>query len=477
MTQSQEEHLSPAPSEKSPPRSRWAALGLLCAAMFMVALDGQIVILAMPSIQADLGFGIAGLQWVLSGYLLSFGGLLLPAGRVADLLGHRRLFVLGVVLFLVSSALCGAAWSQEVLITARVVQGASAAVMSPTAMALLMTTFDEGPGRNRALAVWTGTGAFGATAALLVGGVVTDLFGWEWIFYLNVPVAAVMLALVPVLLPESRGSGGARSFDLAGAVTSIGAAVLLIYAIVEAPAIGWGHGRTLGLLIGSAVLVALFAVIEKRSAAPLVPLRIFRSGTLVGGNLMMILVGMLLLGFNVIVSLYAQQVLHYTPVIFGLGTLAYALMDIVSANVGGAVVGKVGYRVVALVGMVLFGVGSLLMTGISPDGTYFGDLFAGLLVFGSAVGTCFVAVSIAALTGVADEDAGLASGLSNAAFWIGGALGGAVVSTVSVTHTGGTGPAALTEGFQAAFWTCLILAAAGALIALVLLALPRSEPR
>jgi EmrB/QacA subfamily drug resistance transporter len=474
MTKSHEENLPPAASEDSPPRSRWAALGLLCAAMFMVALDGQIVILAMPSIQADLGFGVSGLQWVLSGYLLSFGGLLLLAGRAADLLGHRRLFVAGVALFLVSSALCGAAWSQEVLIAARVVQGASAAVMSPTALALLMTTFDEGPARNRALAVWTGTGAFGATAALLVGGVVTDLLGWEWIFYLNVPVAAVMLALVPVLLRESRGSGGARSFDLGGAVTGTGAAVLLIYAIVEAPAVGWGHARTVGLLIGSAMLAALFAVIERRSAAPLVPPRIFRSGSLVGGNLMMVVVGMLLLGFNVIVSLYAQQVLRFTPVVFGLGTLAYALMDVLSANVAGAAVGRIGHRVVALAGMVLFGAGALLMTAISPDGAYLTDLFAGLLVFGCAVGTCFVAVSVAALTGVADEDAGLASGLSNAAFWIGGALGGAVVSTVSVTFTDGTGPAALTEGFRAAFWTCLALAAAGALIALLL---PRSERR
>lgn len=472
MTQSQEA-LSKTGSAKSPPTKRWAVLSLLCAAMFMVALDGQIVILAMPSIQTDLGFSISSLQWVLSGYLLSFGGLLLLAGRVADMLGHRKLFSIGVVLFLISSVLCGAAWSQDVLVIARIVQGASAAVMAPTALALLMTTFEEGPDRNRALAIWTGTGAFGATAALLIGGVVTDLFGWEWIFYLNIPVAAIMLALVPALLRETNTPTGGRSFDIGGAITSTGAAVLLIYAIVEAPTIGWGHGRTIALLVAAAVLVALFVVIEKKAAAPLVPLRIFKSSTLVSGNLMMILVGMLLLGFNVVISLYAQQVLHFTPIFFGLGTLAYALMDILSANVAGVIVGKLGYRVVALVGMVLFGIGALLMTGISPDGSYFSDLFVGLLVFGAAVGTCFVAVSIAALTGVSDEDAGLASGLNNAAFWIGGALGSAVVSTVAVSFTKGTGPAALTEGFQAAFWTCVILAAVGAVIALVLMALPK----
>ncbi|WP_066376273.1 MFS transporter [Herbidospora mongoliensis] len=472
MAQSSEKNPSTTGPSKPPP-SRWAALGLLCAAMFMVALDGQIVILAMPSIQADLGFSVSSLQWVLSGYLLSFGGLLLLAGRAADLLGHRRLFVIGVVLFLASSVLCGAAWSQETLIIARLVQGASAAIMSPTALALLMTTFDEGPDRNRALAIWTGTGAFGATAALLIGGVVTDLLGWEWIFYLNIPVAAVMLALVPVLLRESHTPATERSFDLGGAITSTGAAVVLIYAVVEAPNIGWGHSRTIGLLAAAAVLVALFVVIEKKSVAPLVPFRIFKSSSLVSGNLMMIVVGMLLLGFNVLVSLYAQQVLLFTPVIFGLGTLAYALMDILSANVAGVIVGKIGYRVVALAGMVLFGIGSLLMTAISADGSYFSDLFVGLLVFGSAVGTCFVAVSIAALTGVPDEDAGLASGINNAAFWIGGALGSAVVSTVAVIYTKGTGPAALTEGFQAGFWTCVALAAVGAVIALILLLLPQ----
>ncbi|WP_409490918.1 MFS transporter [Amycolatopsis sp. cmx-11-12] len=462
-----------APAQPDP--RRWKALALLCAAFFMVALDGQIVILALPSIQDDLGFTAAGLQWVLSAYLLSFGGLLLLGGRIADLFGPRRLFLAGVVLFLVSSALCGLAWDGNVLVIARVIQGVSAAIMSPTALALLMTTFDEGPERNRALAIWTGTGAFGATAALLIGGVLTDLLGWSWIFYINIPVALAMLLLTPVLLKESAPQVKGVGFDIGGAVTSTAALVLAIFAIVEAPAAGWGSGQTLGLLGGAAVLLVLFVIIESKSKAPLVPLRIFRSSSLTGGNLMMILVGVLLVGFNVIVSLYAQQVLLFTPVIFGLGTLAYAVMDLVSANVGGALVTKLGYKLMALIGMVLFGAGALIMTFISPDGSYFGDLFIGLIVFGAGVGTCFVAVTIAALTGVPDEDAGLASGINNAAFWIGGALGSAVVSTVAVAYTTGTGPAALTDGFRAAFWACVIVAAIGVVIALVLLAMRKSD--
>lgn len=461
-----------APSTSTSTSRKRLTLALLCTAFFMTALDGQIVILAMPSIQSALGMSVSALQWVLSGYLLGFGGLLLLGGRLGDLLGHRRLFTAGVALFLPSSLLCGLAWTGGVLVGARVVQGVSAALMAPTALALLTVAFAEGPERNRALAVWTGTGAFGATAALLVGGVVTDLLGWEWIFFLNVPVAALMLALVRVLLPTGRSFGARRGFDVGGALTSTAGLVLVVFALVEAPEAGWSSVRTIGALVGAAVLLALFAVIETRSAAPLAPPRIFASRSVVGGNLMMVVVGMLLLGFNVLVSLYAQQVLLFSAVVFGLGTLAYALTDVVTANLAGFAVTRVGYRVVALTGMLLFGAGSLLMTRISADGTYMGDLFWGLVVFGAAVGGCFVAVTIAALSGVSEQDAGLASGVNNAAFWIGGALGTAVVSTVAVTFTGGTGAEALTEGFRAGFWACAAVAAGGVAIAVVLLVLP-----
>ncbi|WP_111171827.1 MFS transporter [Spongiactinospora gelatinilytica] len=238
--------------------------------------------------------------------------------------------------------------------------------------------------------------------------------------------------------------------------------------MVEVPTSGWTAPRTIIALAAAALLLALFVLVERRSKAPLVPPRLFANGPLVGGNLLMVLVGMLLLGFNVIVSLYAQQVLHFTPVIFGLGTLAYALMDLLSANLTGSLIGRIGHRTVAVGGMALFVVGSLLMTGVSAGGSYFGDLFWGLLVFGTAVGTTFVAATVAALTGVREEDAGLASGINNMAFWIGGALGTAVVSSVAVAFTNGPGPAALTTGFQAAFWACFACAALGVLVALAL---------
>ena len=306
----------------SDPR-RWKALALLCTAMFMVILDSQIVILAVPAIEADLGFAAGSVQWVMSSYLLSFGGLLLLGGRSADLLGRRRMFMIGTALFLLASLACGLAWTGTALIAVRVVQGVSAAIMAPTALSILMTTFDEGSERNKALGIWSAIGGIGATSALLIGGPITDSLGWEWIFFINVPVAGALLALGPTLLRESSDRSLGRSYDVAGAVTITAALVLLVYAIVEAPGAGWISSQTIGLLSGSAVLVALFAFIETRAAVPLAPLRIFRSRTLIGGNLVMLLVGMAAFGMSLILSLYAQKVLGYSALKFGLGTAGH----------------------------------------------------------------------------------------------------------------------------------------------------------
>src|SRR5919197_1141402 len=250
---------------------RWKALALLCLANLMVILDAQIVILGLPSIEADLGLSADTGQWVMSAYLLSFGGLLLLGGRSADLLGRRRMFVVGTALFLVSSLACGLAWSGAVLIGARVVQGVSAAIMAPTALSLLMATFEEGPERNKALGVWSATGGSGATAALLIGGSLTGGLGWEWIFFLNIPVALVLRALARRLVGESRGPVSRRIYDVPGAVIVTAALVLLVYAVVEAPDAGWGSIQTIGLMIASATLVGLFVSLETRSPAPLVP--------------------------------------------------------------------------------------------------------------------------------------------------------------------------------------------------------------
>src|SRR5688500_15859265 len=272
------------PTRNVPDPRRWWALALLCAAFFMVLLDGTIVLVALPSIQADIGFSEQGLQWVLSAYALSFGGLLLLGGRAADLLGRRRVFMAGVLFFTAASLMCGLAWSPAALLAARVVQGVGAAIMTPTALSIISTTFPEGAERNKALGIWGGLGGIGATAAWLLGGPLVDGPGWEWIFFINIPLGLTALALSPRLLRESRAELTRRSYDPAGALTITGALVLLVYALVEAPDAGWGDAQTLLLLAGSAGLLAAFALIESRHHAPLVPLRLLRSRTLVGAN-------------------------------------------------------------------------------------------------------------------------------------------------------------------------------------------------
>ncbi|HEU0289096.1 MAG TPA: MFS transporter, partial [Nocardioidaceae bacterium] len=390
---------------------RWWALALLCLAFFMVILDAQIVILGLPSIEADLGMSADAGQWVMSAYLLSFGGLLLLGGRSADLLGRRRMFMVGTGLFLVSSLACGLAWSGDVLIAARVVQGMSAAIMAPTALSILMTIFEEGPERNKALGIWSAIGGVGATAALLIGGPLTDGPGWEWIFYINVPVALVLLTLGPRLLPESRAEVTERTYDLAGAATVTAALVLLVLAIVEAPDAGWASLQTIGLLLVSAVLVVVFVQIERRSSSPLAPLRIFRSAGLVGGNLTLLALGMVAWGMGLTVSLYAQNVLGYSAVKFGLGTVVMTLGAVVGATFGQTLVTRIGPSAIAIGGFLRTGTGCLLLTQGSADGDYWSDIFLGLLVFGPGLGATFVAASVATLTGVAEGDAGLASGL------------------------------------------------------------------
>ncbi|MFH9299398.1 MFS transporter [Streptomyces sp. NPDC017520] len=456
-------------AENAPDPRRWLALTLLVTAFFMVIVDSQIVMLALPAIETELSFAAGGAQWVMSAYLLSFGGLLMFGGRTADLLGGRRMFLFGTALFGIASVLCGLAWTDEVLVTARVIQGVAAAVMTPTAMAVLMHTFAEGPERNKALGIWTGIGAFGATAALLIGGPITDGLGWEWIFYINVPVVAAVLIFGPRLLKETPVRPGRRRFDPAGAVTITAAIALLVYAVSEAPVIGWGSGETIGLLIAAAVLFVIFTVIESRSKAPLVPLRIFRSPTVVGGNILMIIVAMAVYGGALITSLYAQQVLGYSAVKFGLSTAVYALMSIIGANVSARLVVKVGYKPIAIVGMALLSGGLLLLTQIDPNGGYWSDLFFGLVIFGSGIGSTNVAASIASLTGAKPEESGLVSGINNAVFQIGAALGIAIASSVAFAYATGTDAKGLNDGFQAGFLATAVFALVGLVTALLLL--------
>jgi EmrB/QacA subfamily drug resistance transporter len=471
--------------QTAPDPRRWWALALLCGAFFMVILDAAIVTVALPSIEEELGFSAQGLQWVVSAYALTFAGLLLLGGRAADLLGRRRVFMVGLVFFTAASLLCGFAWSDDALIAARALQGVGAAIMTPTALSIITTTFDEGAERNKALGIWGALGGIGATTAWVIGGPLVDGLGWEWIFFINIPVGLIALALCPVLLRESRASDARRSYDPLGALSITGALGLLVYGVVEAPDNGWGDVRTILFLSGSAALLAAFVLIESRHPAPLVPQRIFRSHTLVGANAVMLIFGTLPYGFGFILTLYAQQVLGYSAVRFGLTSLVFPAMAAAGSILGQAIVLRVGFRPVAAAGMILMGGGSLLLTQVSVGGDYFGDIFFGLLVFGPGVGLAFVTASIAALAGVDEHEAGLASGLSNTAFQVGAALGVAVVSTVAVSRTEefltanpGSNPlAALTEGFQSAFFSLAILAGIGAALALLLLGRPRSAPQ
>jgi EmrB/QacA subfamily drug resistance transporter len=459
-----------------PDPRRWKALALLCTAFFMVILDSAIVLVALPSIDADLAFSAGDLQWVLSAYLLSFGGLLLLGGRAADLLGRRRMFIVGTSLFALASLGAGLAVSIEVLLAARIAQGVAAAIMTPTALSILMTTFQEGAERNKALGVWGSTGAIAGTAAWLIGGPITSELGWEWIFFINVPVAAAVAALSPALLRDSRARLDQRRFDVAGAVTITAALVALVYAVVEAPEAGWTDGQTLGLLGLAAVLIAVFAGIESRSAAPLAPLRVFRSRALVGGNLTLFALGTFGFGVPFVLTQYAQEVLGWSPIHFGLASIVMPLAAVVGTASAQAIATKRGVRPVAVVAMALTGLGSLLFSQVSVDGSYLGDLFFGLLILGPGIGAAYVAGSIASLTGVAETEAGLASGLNNASFQIGGAVGVAILSTVAVSGAHGADPlTALTNGYRSAFAAAIAVAALGVLAASLLLG-SRREP-
>jgi EmrB/QacA subfamily drug resistance transporter len=474
----------PAPAPPLDSR-RWWALALLSGAFFMVILDASIVFVALPSIGADLGFSEQGLQWVLSAYALTFGGLLLLGGRAADLLGRRRLFMTGVLFFTAASLMCGLAWSPAPLLAARVAQGVGAAIMTPTALSIISTTFPEGPERNKALGIWGALGGIGATAAWLIGGPLVDGPGWEWIFFINIPLGLAGFALAPVLLSESRGALTRRSYDPAGAVTITGALVLLVYVLVEAPDVGWGDPQTILLVAGAGVLLAAFALIESRHPEPLVPLRFLRSRTLVGANAVMFVFGALGFGMPFVLTLYAQQVLGFSALEFGAGTAVLAVAAAASSLVAQHAVLKLGFRPVAATGMALIGAGSLLLTRVSVGGSYFGDIFFGLLVFGAGIGPAFVTATVAALAGVAEREAGLASGLSNTALQIGAALGVAITTTVAVSRSedylaanDGANPLiAATEGFQAAFLACVVLAAIGTALALLLLGRRRQAPQ
>jgi EmrB/QacA subfamily drug resistance transporter len=437
---------------------RWKALAVLGVAYLMVVLDISIVNVALPSIQSDLGFTTEDLQWVVSGYALTFGGFLLLGGRAGDLLGRRMVFMVGLGLFLVTSLLAGLSTSSEMLIVARLLQGAAGAILSPSVFSITLVTFQEGAERNKALGILGGIAGSGAAIGVLMGGVFTQYVSWEWIFFVNIPIAAIALALVPRYVRESKAEGLAKHFDALGALTVTASLVLLVFALTQANRVGWGSAQTIGVFIGSAVLMAIFIWNETRSRSPLVPLSIFKRRTLTGANVIGFGLGTMIFGMFFLLSLYMQQVLGFSAMETGFGYLAVALTVIAAAGISQGLVTRLGVKPVLVVGMALLTIGLVYFTQVSADGSYVADLLPGFLIIGVGMGFSFVPISIAALAGVEGPEAGLASGLINTSQQIGGALGLALLTTVATTRTtdlleGGTAqPEALTSGFSLAFW-------------------------
>src|SRR3989440_7029354 len=392
---------------------RWSALALIVTAQFMVILDVAIVNVALPSIKSDLGFSQENLQWVISAYAILFGGALLLGGRLADLLGRRRLFVAGLALFASSSLLCGLAWSEGSLIAFRGLQGLGGALLAPAALSLLMTTFAEGRERNLALGIYGAASGSGAAVGVLLGGVLTSYLSWSWVFFLNVPVGVAAIVLAPVLLQDSRAGLAHRHFDFPGAASITAGLMLLVYAMTRATTDGWGAGTTMGLLGGATALVLAFVAIELRSPSPLLPLRIFRLRSLSAANAAMAIVGAVAFSEFFVLTLYLQDVLHYSAVMSGAAFAGFALAVVVLSNVAQVIVGRFGVRPTLTAGLLLSAVSVAWLTRLPGDGHYFWDLFPAFVLGGAGMGLSFVPVTIASLTGVDRSDAGVASGLIN----------------------------------------------------------------
>jgi EmrB/QacA subfamily drug resistance transporter len=442
---------------------RWRAFALLAVAFFMTIVDLTIVNVALPTIGRELNFSESNLQWVVTAYGLTFGGFLLLGGRAADLLGRRRIFMLGMAVFTAASLGAGLATSDGFLIAMRGLQGFGAAVVLPAALSIVMNMFAEGAERNKALGIWGGIGAAGATVGLITGGVLTRYIGWEAIFFLNVPIGIAALLLAPRIVPESRLEGARRRFDPLGAITVTGGLLLLVYALSKAPEVGWGSARTIALFAVSAVALVTFVIVESRVEAPLMPLRIFRLRSVATANAVGLLLGASFFGFIFIGTLYMQQVLGYSALQTGVAWLAASLTSVALAGLAQALVTRTSAGPVMAFGMALIGGGALWATQAPVDGHFWGALAGPFFVAGAGTAFAFIPISIAGLTGVTERDAGLASGLLNTSQQLGGAIGVAIASTVATTHLsslladGATRQEALTGGFQWALWVCGVI--------------------
>jgi EmrB/QacA subfamily drug resistance transporter len=460
-------------------RRRWIALILLCFAQFIVVLDASIVNVALPSIGEGLDFSQENLSWVVNAYVLTFGGFLLLGGRLADLLGRRRVFIGGLLLVAAASLAAGFSSNESQLIAARAAQGLGAAIISPAALSIVTTTFRDGAERNKALGAWGAVAGAGGAAGVLFGGILTDGLGWEWVLWINVPVALAVAALAPRLIGESRRESATRNFDTAGAVSVTAGLSLLVYAIVDASDAGWGSTQTIGLLALAAGLIGAFVAIELRSQAPLMPFRIFRLPTLTGANAVGLLVGASLFSMFFFITLYMQQALGYSAIDAGLSYLPLAVMIIVASGIASLLVTRIGFKPVLAVGMTFIAGALVWFSQVSVGGGFVEDILGPSLLAATGLGFAFVTTTIAAVSGVRDQESGLASGLINTSQQIGGALGLAVLATIANSRTddlmasaGGDPsavPNALTEGFQSAFLGGAGLAVLGLVLTLVLI--------
>jgi EmrB/QacA subfamily drug resistance transporter len=453
--------------------NKWIVLVLVCLAQFMVILDATIVNVALPSIQQDLDLSEANLQWIVNAYTLVFGGFLLLGGRAGDLIGRKRLFLAGLVVFTVASLLNGLAVNEGMLIGSRALQGLGAAFISPAALSIISTTFSEGAERARALGVWAAIAIGGAAFGLIMGGLLTQLLSWPWIFFVNVPIGVVTFVLALRLIPESRDEHAHRAFDVAGAVSVTGGLMALVYAIVKAETAGWGSATTIGFFALAAILLASFVVIELRSKAPLVRLSIFRVRSLLTANVVMLLVASGMFAMFFFNTLYIQRVLGFGPLEAGLAFLPFTAGVMLSAGLASQFAPRVGVRPVAGLGMVVSAIGMLLLVRIPVDGSYLADVLPSLVVTSLGMGAVFMPLTLIATTGLKDEDQGLASGLFNTSQQIGGALGLAILSTVAASKTtaagGATDPEALVTGFHWAFGggALFVLGGLGVMLALL----------
>ncbi|MCW3012592.1 MAG: transporter [Solirubrobacterales bacterium] len=460
------------------PRAKNLALALLAMTQFIIVVDASIVNVALPTIGTDLAFSQDNLSWVINAYTLVFGGFLLLGGRMADLLGRRRLFISGLILFSVASLLGGLAQSDVQLIVARALQGLGAALVSPAALSIVTTTFAEGAERNRALGVWGAVAGAGGAVGVLLGGILTEYLGWEWVLWVNVPIGLTAAFLAPRLLPESRDEAEHRSFDIPGAITVTAGLALLVYAIVDAESAGWTSTQTVTLLAITVALIGTFIAIESRTRQPLMPLSTFRLQTLRGANVVGLLVGMSLFSMFFIISLYLQQVLGYSALKAGFAYLPLSIAIILSAGAASQLVTRLGFKPTLTFGLLMVAAGLLWFTQISVDGSFTADVLGPSLLAAVGLGFSFVPVTIAAVTGTRPDQAGLASGLINTSQQVGGALGVAILASVATSVSGGIDPrgrldpaqlADLLDGFQTAFLVGAGFALLGAIAATLLI--------